>query len=119
MSKLQEYIDADKTIKAAEKIKEKHKFYVTKLLRRCKRMGIDVKEVTYSEASRFEFIEDKLYEWVASKVTEQQLEDMVDIKRTINMEKLKEFYLAGIINTLDIPPECYKETRYSVLRVKG
>ncbi len=119
MSKLQQYLDADKLIKENEKLKNEARPFVTKLLRRCKRLGIEVPGVLYIENTRFEFLEDELYNWVSSKVGEEVLEELTDIKKSINLERLQDAYLEGKINTLEMPETCYKKTTYTTIRTQG
>lgn len=115
--KLDQYLKLDKEIKAAETQKEALKSYVQRLLRRCRKWGIKVPYFAYTEATRFEFIDEKLYNWVASKVTAEQLEYLT--KRSISLEKLEQYTLDGTIDSTLIPEECYIKTTYGTVRVKN
>lgn len=113
--KLQMYIEADRREKEAAKDKEKVKGYVSRLLQRCKSLGVSLKGVSFSQSERFEFLEDELYEWVKTQVTPEILESMT--KRTIDLEKLHEANLEGIINSVEMPSSCYKIVSYNTIRI--
>ena len=118
MGSLKEFIKADKAIKHNEAIKKANKDYVVELIKRCDRLGVTVPGVTFSEASRFEFIDEEVYKWVESKVSLEILEGLTDVKKTINLERLKEAYLNGLIDTVEMDSSCYREVKYNVVRVK-
>ncbi len=114
--KLQQYIAADKACKEAEAEREKLKAYVQKLLRRCKKMGVKVPQVSFSMAERFTFLEDQLYEWAQDTLP---AEDFLSItKNIVDMEKLEELVMDGKINSYEIPETCYTRTHYYTTRVK-
>ena len=117
MSKLKKYIEAEKQVKAGEKVKKSLRSSIIEILKRAKRFGIETDKVVYSERNRFELIEDEVYKWVASRVSPEVLEEITEIKKSINLEKLNEVYLNGGIDTLAMPSTCYKETKYSVITV--
>lgn len=113
--KLQKYIEIDKTIKTAEKEKEKQKPYIVKLLSRCKSMGVKTSNISYIEAERFSFNEEKLYRWVTTQVDKKTLKTLT--KQTIDLEKLQEAYLDGKIDSTKMPAECYTSTKYLTIRI--
>lgn len=114
--KLEEYLKLDKSIKEAEAKKEKLKNYVQRFLKRCRKWGIKVPNFGYSECSRFEFVDDLLYKWVAFQVSEEEL--LYLTKKSINLERLQELVEQGRIDSTKIPPECYTKLDYQMIRIR-
>ena len=113
--KLEEYMAASKTAKEAEAVMSKHKAHVQKLLRRCKQLGIKVPKVTLIKNERFEFVEDEVYNWLKENMDEPTFKSLV--KEIIDLEKLNEAYLNGIIDPTSMPSECYTRNQYYSIRV--
>ena len=114
-SKLKGFIEADMYEKAAISAKKELRDYVGKLLRRCQRQGIEIRGIIYTESERFNFNEDLLYEWVKTQVDKEALEELT--KKTIDIDKLHQYYLEGKINTENISEDVYKITKYFTIKI--
>lgn len=115
LKELKEYVVLDKQIKDAESNKKNLREKVGKFLRRCRKAGVDVPGVSYSEEERYNFNEDQLFEWVKTQLDEKDLSYVT--RKTIDLEKLHEVHLAGKINTEDLPEYCYTITKYFTIKV--
>jgi hypothetical protein len=113
--RLKKYIEGDRKEKEGKAIKGKERGYVEKLLKRCKRLGVEISGVSISEGSRFNVNEDALFTWVKSQVSAEELEDLT--KRTIDLERLQEFVILGKLDTLKAPLEAFSETKFNTVRI--
>lgn len=113
--KLKEYIEADALEKLSTNAKKSLREYIGKLLRRCHKQGIEVPGLNYSAQEKYKFNEDLLYEWVGTQVSPEVLETLT--KKTIDIEKLHDLYLAGGIDTTLISPDVYSITKYFTITV--
>lgn len=115
--KLEQYLAADRKIKKATQEKEAVRKHVEKLLRRCRKMGVEIEAVTYREKERFSFNDEELYKWVSSQVDSDTLEELT--KKIIDLDKLQEAYLDKKIDTTKMPDSCYSVVRYPEIRVNS
>lgn len=110
-----EYIEADKLEKSATITKKGLRDKLGKFLRRCQRKGIEVPRFTFSENERYSFNEDLLYDWVATKVDAETLEELT--KKTINLDKLHDLSLSGKIDMSSLSEDVYSITKYFTISV--
>jgi len=112
---LRQYIEAAKEEAKYKKIKDGLRPTILGLLK-----GGKYEEAYWSQVKNFEFIPDKLYEFVASKVPPNVLETVTI--RTIDESKLDDLYADKYFELDDIPEECYKsgktQDRINITRPK-
>lgn len=114
-NKLAQYVEADSQEKAASSIKKSLRDYLGKLLRRCRRQGIDIEGVEYEPCERYTFNEELLYEWVKENVDSETLEFLT--KKTIDLDRLHDLSISGKIDTSKLSEDTYKITKYFKITV--
>ena len=113
--KVLQYIEADAKEKDALTIKKGLRDYLGKLLRRCRRLGIELNGISYSEEERYKFNDGALYEWVKDRVDPETLEYLT--QRSIDLDKLHNLYLEGKIDTSTIAEDVFSVTKYFKITV--
>lgn len=113
---LEEYIEASKKAKEAEAIMDRNKKYVQKFLRRCKRWNIKLPvKANLIKNERFEFNGDNVLEWLKDHVNARIFERVT--KTVVDLEQLNEVYLDGLIDTTEMPTDCYSSKTYYSVRI--
>lgn len=103
--KYTDYRDYDKLEKEGKAGKDALKPYMKKLLKRCLSRGIKTPGITFTTKKLLKVNDPELYEWVASQLTPEQLDQVR--KKEIDLDKLNDLSIDKVIDMKQCPEVCF------------